>query len=55
MSALGIRVNRGNFSSTVGILCFYTKIDDMNEYDAPESNNTVARAELTRYTPSTTP
>ena len=48
MSAPGIRVNRGNFSSTVDILCFSTKLDDMNECDAPESNNIVARAELTR-------
>ncbi|PUZ66906.1 hypothetical protein GQ55_3G385100 [Panicum hallii var. hallii] len=50
-----VRVNRGVFSSTVGILCFSTKLEDINECDAPESNSTVARAELTRYSPSTTP
>ncbi|PUZ70000.1 hypothetical protein GQ55_2G182800 [Panicum hallii var. hallii] len=55
MSPPGVRVNRGVFSSTVGILCFSTKLEDMNECDAPESNSTVARAELTRYSPSTTP
>ncbi|PUZ75295.1 hypothetical protein GQ55_1G148000 [Panicum hallii var. hallii] len=55
MSPPGVRVNRGVFSSTVGILCFSAKLEDMNECDAPESNNTVARAELTRYSPSTTP
>ena len=57
MSPPGVRVNRGVFvfSSTVGILCLSTKLDDMNECDAPESNNTVARVELTRNSPSTTP
>src|SRR6185312_14314940 len=55
MSPPGVRVNRGVFSSTVGILCFSTKLEDMNECDAPESNSTVARVELTRYSPSTTP
>ena len=48
MSPPGVRVIRGVFSSTVGILCFSTKLEDMNECDAPESNNTVARTELTR-------
>ncbi|PUZ41082.1 LOW QUALITY PROTEIN: hypothetical protein GQ55_9G475100 [Panicum hallii var. hallii] len=55
MSPPGVRVNRGVFSSTVGILCFSTKLEDMNECDAPESNSTVARAELARYSPSITP
>ncbi|PUZ56515.1 hypothetical protein GQ55_5G320300 [Panicum hallii var. hallii] len=55
MSPPGVRVNRGVFSSTVGILCSSTKLEDMNECDAPESNSTVARAEWTRYSPSTTP
>jgi hypothetical protein len=39
----------------VGMLCFFTKLEDMNECDAPESNNIVARTELTRNSPSTTP
>jgi hypothetical protein len=55
MSDLGVRVIRGNFSSTVGILCFSVKLDDMNECDAPESNNIVASTELTKNSPSTTP
>jgi hypothetical protein len=48
MSDLGVWVIRGNLSSTMGILCFLAKLDDMNEYDAPESNNTVASTELTK-------
>ena len=41
----GIRVSRGNFSST--------NLGDMNECDAPELNNIVASAELTEhYAPS---
>ena len=55
MSPPGVRVNRGVFSSAVGILCFSTKLDDMNESDAPESNNIVARVEMIRNSPSTTP
>ena len=55
MSPPGVRVNKGVFSSTVGILCLSTKFDDMNECDAPESNNTVARVEMTRNSPRTTP
>ena len=55
MSPPGVLVNRGVFSSTIGILCSSTKLDDMNECDAPESNNTVARVELTRNSLSTTP
>jgi hypothetical protein len=39
----------------MGILCFSAKLDDMNECDAPESNNTVASTELTKNSPSTTP
>jgi hypothetical protein len=30
------------------MLCFSTKLEDMNECDAPESNNMVAKTELTR-------
>src|SRR6185295_14129469 len=52
MSPLGVRVNRGIFSSTIGILCLSTKLDDMNECDAPESNNIFARVEQTRNSPS---
>ena len=55
MSPPGVRVNRGVFRSTVGILCLSTKLEDMNECDALESNSTVARVELTRYSPSTMP
>jgi hypothetical protein len=51
----GVWVIRSNFSNTVGILCFSTKLDDMNECDALESNNTVASTELTKNSPSTTP
>jgi len=54
MSDRGVRVIRGNFSSIIGILCFSTKLDDMNECDAPESNNTVASTKLTN-SPSSTP
>jgi hypothetical protein len=55
MSDPGVRVIRGNFSSTMGILCFSVKLDDMNEYDALESNNSVANTKLTKNSPSTTP
>jgi hypothetical protein len=55
MSDPGVRFIRGNFSSTVGILYFSAKLDDMNECDAPESNNTVGSTELTKNSPSTTP
>ncbi|PUZ44451.1 hypothetical protein GQ55_8G100300 [Panicum hallii var. hallii] len=55
MSPPGVRVNRGVLSSTVGILCFSTKLEDTNECDAPESNNIVAKTELTKNSPSTTP
>ena len=55
MSPPSVRVNRGVFSSTVGILCLSANLDDMNECDAPESNNIVARVELARNSPSTTP
>jgi hypothetical protein len=55
MSDPGVRVIRGNFSITVGNLCFSIKLDDMNECDAPESNNTVASTESTKNSPSTTP
>jgi hypothetical protein len=33
------------------MLCFSTKFEDMNECDAPESNNMVAKTELTRNSP----
>jgi hypothetical protein len=35
------------------MLCFSTKLEDMNECDAPESNNMVAKTELTRNSSST--
>jgi hypothetical protein len=55
MSDQGVWVIRGNFSSTMGILCFSAKLDDMNECDAPELNDTVTSTELTKNSPSTTP
>jgi hypothetical protein len=55
MSDPCIWVINGNFSSTMGILCFLAKLDDMNECDAPESNNTIASTKLTKNSPSTTP
>ena len=55
MSPPGVRVNRGVFSSIIGTLFLSTKLDDMNECDAPESNNIVARVEMIRNSPSTTP
>jgi hypothetical protein len=55
MSPPGVRVNKGAFSSTVGMLCFSTNLEDMNECNAPESNNMVAKTELTRNSLSTTP
>jgi hypothetical protein len=38
----------------IGRLCFATKLDVMNECDAPESNKTVAGCELARNIPNTT-
>jgi hypothetical protein len=38
----------------IGSLCFPTKLDDMNEYDAPKSNKTIAGCELARNIPNTT-
>jgi hypothetical protein len=42
------------FMFVTGRLCFATKLDVMNECDAPESNKTVARCELVRNIPNTT-
>jgi hypothetical protein len=41
------------FMVAIGRLCFATKLDDMNECDAPELNKIVAGCELTRNIPST--
>jgi hypothetical protein len=38
----------------IGRLCFTTKLDVMNECDAPESNKIVAGCDLERNIPSTT-
>ena len=54
MLDLGVRIIRGNFSSTVGILCSSTKLNDIKECDAPESNKTEAEWELTGNVPITT-
>ena len=54
MSPPGDWVIRGFFSKTVGMPCFAANFDDMNECDAPESNNTVAGAELIMKLPRTT-
>jgi hypothetical protein len=35
-------------------LCFATKLDDMKECEAPESNKSAVRCELARNIPSTT-
>ena len=47
-------VNRAFFSKTMGMPCFAVNFDDMKECDAPESNNTIAGAELTGNLPRTT-
>jgi hypothetical protein len=36
------------FMVAINILCFPTKLDVMNECDAPESNKTIAGCELAR-------
>jgi hypothetical protein len=41
------------FMVAIDTLCFATKHDDMNEFDAPESNKIVAGCELARNIPST--
>jgi hypothetical protein len=38
------------FMFAIGRLCFATKLDVMNECDAPESNKTVVGCELVRNT-----
>jgi hypothetical protein len=38
----------------MGRLCFATKLDVMKEYDAPESNKTIAGCEFARNIPNTT-
>jgi hypothetical protein len=40
------------FMFSTGRLCFATKLDAMNEYDAPESNKTVAGCELVGNIPN---
>jgi hypothetical protein len=42
------------FMFAIGRLYFATKIDLMNEHDAPELNKTVAGCELVRNIPNTT-
>jgi hypothetical protein len=42
------------FMTVIGRLYFATKLDDMNEYDAPESNKNVAGCELARNIPNIT-
>jgi hypothetical protein len=42
------------FMVVIGRLYFATKIDDMNECDAPESNKTIACCELLRNIPNIT-
>jgi hypothetical protein len=42
------------FMAVIGRLYFATKLDDMNEYDAPESNKNVAGCELARNIPNIT-
>jgi hypothetical protein len=42
------------FMFAIGRLCFATKLDVMNECDAPKSNKTVVGCELARSIPNTT-
>jgi hypothetical protein len=42
------------FIFAIGRLCFATKLDVMNERDAPELNKTIAGCELVRNIPNTT-
>jgi hypothetical protein len=42
------------FMVVIGRLYFATKLDDMNECDAPESNKTIAGCELARNIPNIT-
>jgi hypothetical protein len=42
------------FMVIIGRLYYATKLDDMNECDAPESNKTVAGCELARNIPNIT-
>ena len=52
--ALGVQINKGVRRNTILKLFLSTKQAETNEYDAPESNNTVARVEFTRNSPYTT-
>ena len=52
--ALGDRIKRGVGSNTVLKLFLSTKQAKLNECDALESNNMVARVEFTRNSPYTT-
>jgi hypothetical protein len=42
------------FTFAIGRLCLATKLDVMNECDAPESNKIVAGCEIARNIPNTT-
>ena len=55
MSSLGDLVIKGFLSSTIGIACIVTKLDDINECDVPDSSSTVASMDSTKNPPSTTP
>jgi hypothetical protein len=54
LSPLGELTSMVCFMVLIGRLYFATKLDDMNECDAPESNKTVAGCELGRNIPNIT-
>jgi hypothetical protein len=54
LSPPGELISMVYFMIVIGRLYFATKLDDMNECDALESNKTVARCELARNIPNIT-
>jgi hypothetical protein len=54
ISPLGELTSMVCFMFAIGRLCFVTKLDVMNQCDAPESNKIVAGCELVRNIPNTT-
>jgi hypothetical protein len=54
ISPIGELTSMVCFMFAIGRLCFATKLDVMNECDAPESNKRVAGCELAKNIPNTT-
>jgi hypothetical protein len=54
ISPLGELTSMVYFMFVIGRLCFTTKLDVMNECDAPKSNKTIIGCELARNIPNTT-